>query len=214
MESIPQSPGTVSRILWHFTGGPLWNDGERRQKSSPKPSFQAFANLKSILKSCVLRLGDYKEVIKVRIPERRTYNHITRKTEVHYNVVEELTSSPVCCLADVPIIHLAYLAPRYGEFAIGFHRDSVVLHGFNPVFYALDDAKSVFSIYKGLGQLRGISGEIFKVCCQAFQESAEEFIAANSLKEGPDQTFIEIISEQAGELDKSVRETLDSFENF
>jgi hypothetical protein len=61
------TPGTVSKILWHFTGGPVWNSERKKQSDLAKPSDQAYFNLKSILKSGVLRLGDYKEVVRVRL---------------------------------------------------------------------------------------------------------------------------------------------------
>jgi hypothetical protein len=36
--TMPSSPGTVSKILWHFTGGPRWNEVEKRQEATPKPN--------------------------------------------------------------------------------------------------------------------------------------------------------------------------------
>lgn len=214
MDPVAYTPGTVSRILWHFTGGPLWNDTEHRQSPSPKSANQAFENLKSILKTRELRLGGYKEVIRVRFPEVRKYNPRTEETKILRNVVEELSSSPVCCLADVPIIHLAYLAPRYGKFAIGFHREAVVKHGFNPVLYILDDAESILSTYRGLGQLNNLSGEVFKSCGEVVQESVAEFIAANGRTEKQVLALIKIISQQADFLDESLRGARDSFKNF
>ena len=55
----PGSPGTVSEILWHFAGGPVWNAETKAQDSSPKPASDAYNNLKSILKSRVVRLGSF-----------------------------------------------------------------------------------------------------------------------------------------------------------
>jgi hypothetical protein len=214
MQLARSSPGTVSRILWHFTGGPVWDEDERRQGSSPKPAARAYANLRSILKSSEVRLGGYKELIRVRFAEKRKYNRKTKKVEVLRNVTEELTSSPVCCLADIPIAHLAYVAPRYGKFAIGFHRHAVVRHGFNPVFYALDDARSILSIYRGLAQFDSVGGEIFKVCGGILKESMEDFLVSNALSDSPDLSFLEVIAEQADALDDSLREARSSFEDF
>ena len=64
-----------------------------------------------------------------------------------------LTSDPVCCLADIPIVHLGYHAERYGKIAIGFHRKSAILHGFNPVFYQLHDSPVLLSIYETFAEL-------------------------------------------------------------
>src|SRR5258706_15155704 len=80
------SPGTVSKILWHFTGGPGWNVRANRQNSSPKPAAQAYKNLKSILKSKALHLGGYKEVVKVVLPEHRKIDPKTRKVQILRNV--------------------------------------------------------------------------------------------------------------------------------
>ena len=35
------TPGTVSKILWHFTGGPRWNSELNRQEQEPKPAEEA-----------------------------------------------------------------------------------------------------------------------------------------------------------------------------
>lgn len=214
MDTVVPSPGTVSRILWHFTGGPVWNESERRQGSSPKPAARAYANLRSIIRDCQLRLGEYKEVIRVRFDERRRYNPATKKAEIVRNVTEELTSSPVCCLADVPVIHLSYLAQRYGKLAIGFHRDSVVRHGFNPVFYALDNARSILSIYRGLGQIESIDGEIFRLCGQYTKEAVDDFLSSKGLADKPDDAFLGIIPQQADYLDDSLREARASIGDF
>ncbi len=147
------SPGTVSKILWHFTGGPTWNPKTKRQNAVPKPAADAYANLKSVLQSGELRLGTYKEVVKVIIAERRIFNPETRKAEIKRNVPVEVESSSVCCLADIPAPHLRYHAYRYGRFAIGFHRDAVIRAGFNPVFYTLEDTPVIRSIYEGFSSL-------------------------------------------------------------
>src|SRR6266849_6798210 len=128
--SPPQKPGTVSRILWHFTGGPEWDAERREQKSSPKPHAHAYRNLKSILQTKELRLGDYQEIVKVVIPKRRKFNITRRRTEVERNVRVEVRSAPICCLSDIPAPHLSYHAYRYGKFTIGFHRSSAVTHSF------------------------------------------------------------------------------------
>ena len=75
-----------------------------------------------------------------------------------------MTSAPACCLSDIPIAHLAYHAYRYGKFAVGFHRDSAIKGGFNPVFYTLESTRIIKSVYRAMSYLGGasISG-IFKV---------------------------------------------------
>jgi len=36
------TPGTVSKILWHFTGGPTWNTEKEKQNTTPKPANDAY----------------------------------------------------------------------------------------------------------------------------------------------------------------------------
>ena len=64
-----QPPGTVSKILWHFTGGPRWNPKKKKQYIRLKPSEEAYERLKKILKDCELKVGQHVEVIKLLWPE-------------------------------------------------------------------------------------------------------------------------------------------------
>ena len=89
-------PGTVSKILWHFTGGPTWNEKKKKQNTSPKPSKDAYKNLISILESKELRVGTYKETVKIIIPKRRRFDFKTKQTIIEENVPVEITSSSVC----------------------------------------------------------------------------------------------------------------------
>jgi hypothetical protein len=130
---VAPTPGTVSKILWHFTGGPRWNVVAEQQDARRKPPDAAFDALVAILKSRELRLGQYHEVVRVSVTGR-TYSKESRKFKER-RMLTTLRSAPVCCLADIPIAHLSYHAKRYGKFALGFHRPAVVKHGFNPVLY-------------------------------------------------------------------------------
>lgn len=142
-------PGTVSKILWHFTGGPLWDSVEQKQKKELKPAMAGYNALKSILSSSELRLGSYREVVKVILPQRKKYNLKTKKIEVIKNFPVRIESSSVCCVADIPLQHLSYHANRYGKIAIGFKREAIVRAGFNPVMYTLENTELLNSIYKG-----------------------------------------------------------------
>lgn len=147
------SPGTVSKILWHFTGGPKWDSKAERQKASKKPASAAYNAFCSILKSKQLRLGGYSELARVLIPERRRYDAKTHKSIIEKNITVMVRSAPVCCLADIPIPHLQYHGNRYGRFAVGFHRNAAVAQGFNPVLYTLEDTHVIRSIYRGIVEL-------------------------------------------------------------
>ena len=66
-------------------------------------------------------------------------------------------SPPICCLADIPIMHLGYHAARYGKIAIGFHRDLAIRVQFSPVFYQLRHSGILQSIYEGIAELENAS---------------------------------------------------------
>lgn len=174
MAKAPEiSPGTVSKILWHFTGGPIWNRTTQQQGTAPKAAAKAYANLKSILRSRELRLGQYKESVSVVLPLRRRWDPKQTRVVTERNVAVQITSAAVCCLSDIPAPHLRYHAYRYGKFAIGFHRDAVLKHGFNPVFYTLNDTHVLQSTYEGFSALRFVdpggiaqaAGEIESALC-------------------------------------------------
>ncbi len=152
-KTMNNSPGTVSKILWHFTGGPLWNDKTNKQGKRPKPAKDSYAALKSILSTKLLKVGKYQEVVKTIIPEKREYNITTKKFEIKKNVKAMIKSSRVCCVAEIPIQHLNYHSERYGKIAIGFHRDAVVHAGFNPVLYTLEESFLSKNIHNGYSSI-------------------------------------------------------------
>ncbi len=69
---MSSSPGTVSKILWHFTGGPRWNEAEKRQEAAPKPVDDAYAALVGILSSRTLNLGSYQEVVSIAVSKLKS----------------------------------------------------------------------------------------------------------------------------------------------
>ena len=215
MDIAPEfAPGTVSKILWHFTGGPKWNDKTKRQATTRKPPRDAYTNLRSILESRELRLGSYTETVRVVIPEKKIFNRDTRKFETKRNVPAKIDSAPVCCLSDIPAAHLGYHAYRYGEFAIGFHRKSVLRHGFNPVFYSLEHTGVVRSIYEGFSELEivdpwGITSAAEEIeSAVADIEEEVEIDVSSSLME------IESEAEFLADTVSSARESLREFVAF
>jgi hypothetical protein len=152
------TPGTVSKILWHFTGGPVWDSEKQCQRLRPKDAGAAYTALVSIVRTSTLRLGQYHEMVKARytVPVRDGKGKETRRE------TREVTfqSAPVCCLADIPIAHLAYHSHRYGKFAIGFHRDAIVRHRFSPVFYALHDAAPVQSLRRSISSIESMAEDV------------------------------------------------------
>ncbi len=153
---MPSTPGTVSKILWHFTGGPLWDKATNKQGAKLKSTEDACKALMGILKDKTLRLGGYKEVVKVNVRRVKTFDPATKQVVTNFNVPRTLQSAPVCCLADIPIQHLNYHAERYGKVAIGFHRSAAVRAGFSPVLYQVHTCSVLQDIYNGLSALEGV----------------------------------------------------------
>jgi hypothetical protein len=166
------TPGTVSKILWHFTGGPPWNTDTNCQCASPKPPKAAYQALLSIISSRQLQTGKYKEVVKVLVPKIRKYNIAKKTFEESINSMVDMFSAPVCCLADIPIAHLTYHSQRYGKFAIGFHRDAAVKSGFNPVFYSLHDTNVLREVYEGFAKLRYVDVDAVKSAAEKVTDEA------------------------------------------
>lgn len=155
--NIPSGPaGTVSRILWHFTGGPSWSKRANRQNRRLKPAPKAYENLLKILRSGRLRCGGYRETLTGVIPEvehfkldPQTLEVTSSSKEKNFHVRRE-SSARVCCLAEIPVIHLAVHARRYGKMAIGFHRSSALRNGFNPVLYVPENSHLAVALVEAL----------------------------------------------------------------
>jgi hypothetical protein len=208
-------PGTVSNILWHFTGGPRWNITANRQEEILKPPEDAYKAFLSIMSSKELRIGNYKEVVKVQVPLVKKYNRVTKQHEEHHNVLEQLESSPVCCLADIPIAHLPYHAIRYGKFAIGFRRESAIRAGFNPVFYTLHDTAVANAIYQGLVSLKQI--DTWYIRDQA--SDIESAIDSVQCEHGHDvdvdvSSEVWTIESEADDLESKAESALEEINNF
>ncbi len=208
------SPGTVSKILWHFTGGPTWNSKTKRQNVSPKPAAEAYANLKSILQSRELRLGAYKEVVKVIIAKRRIFDPETRRAEIKKNVPVEIESSSVCCLADIPAPHLRYHAYRYGKCAVGFHRDAVIRAGFNPVFYTLEDTPVIRSIYEGFSSLEFADTSEIRSAASGIESQVSNLEADHDNLDFDVSNELSEIDSGADSLETAVSEAKRSLEDF
>lgn len=149
-----KSPKTHSDILWHFTGGATWNKKTQCQSKRLKPTNQAFEAFIEILKSRTLRVGNYHEIIKCTVPIDKIYNKKSNKIDIVKNRSRTLSTSPVCCVADIQLSELFHHAKRYGKIAIGFKRSSLVKAGFNPVFYTLHDTKIILNLYNAQNTLQ------------------------------------------------------------
>lgn len=115
--------GTVSHILWHFTGG--------SRVGAPKPPEIAVSILKAILASKTVKRGNERETLSLTIPLPPAERGVTWETD------------SVVCLADIPIQLLGYHASHYGKVAIGFKRQSAIESGFSPVLYCSDKSAAM-----------------------------------------------------------------------
>lgn len=169
-------PGTVSKILWHFTGGPLWDSKTNKQLLELKPIQKSYEALCSILESNEIRVGNYAEIVKVIIPFKRIYDIAKEQHIFKENYPLTIKSAPVCCMADIPLQHIAYHSNRYGKIAIGFRRDSVLNAGFNPVMYTLENSDLMKSIYKGYEAVYDLEGNIWNLGneCNELQSNLDE----------------------------------------
>ncbi|MEZ8804262.1 abortive infection system antitoxin AbiGi family protein [Vibrio splendidus] len=204
-------PGTVSKILWHFTGGPLWDSEENKQLKELKPTSCGYDALTSILESRQLRVGSYKEVVKVIIPIKRKYNPTLGKVEEIKNYEAMVSSSPVCCVADIPLQHIAYHSNRYGKIAIGFHRDSIVNASFNPVMYTLDNTELVNSIYKGYSSLSELETREAIRENDSLQYEINDLVFEHDLPHTPDASSVE---NELDYIEKARKITTESYERF
>lgn len=217
IDSPNTSPGTVSKILWHFTGGPVWDAKRKRQQHKPKGAPKAYDNLKSILKSRELRLGGYKEIVRLTLPEVRRWDSTRREIVTQRNVPVVLESSPVCCLSDIPAPHLGYHASRYGKFALGFRRDAVIGAGFNPVFYTLEHTAIIRAIYEGLSSLESVDLGGISTAVYQIQSAADDALMEHDdldLDVSLDVNYIEGEASAAENLVADARQSIADFVAF
>ena len=193
-------PGTVSKILWHFTGGPLWDNQNNKQLKELKPTKKGYDALNSILYTHQIKVGNYAEIVKVIIPSKRIFDPKTEQHILKENYPLTIKSAPVCCIADIPLQHIAYHSNRYGKIAIGFRRDSVLKAGFNPVMYTLENSDLINSIYKGYDAISDIEANIWSLEneCENLQsnlDGLDENIDTSSLYD--EITYLEDSNESA-----------------
>ncbi len=164
--------GTVSKILWHFTGGPSWDAKNNRQYKELKKLDHSFEILKKIIESKQLKLSNYHEIVKVKVP---IYSRdlFSKKKIFERNKETLIKASRICCLADIPIQHLNYHSKRYGKFAIGFHRNSAIRNNFNPVFYTLNNSPVIQSINSGLLKANELNFDEIEDCYDHLIEDVE-----------------------------------------
>ena len=121
---------STSPVLWHFTGGPKWDETTGVLGESIKPENEAYDLLINILLESNLRLSTYREEV--------SYIVATPSPGIG-GVTDTIKLNPVCCLAEIPVHNLKGHSDRYGKFALGFNRSEAMDFGFRPVIYALDD---------------------------------------------------------------------------
>ncbi|MES2138316.1 MAG: abortive infection system antitoxin AbiGi family protein [Bacteroidota bacterium] len=212
-------PGTVSKILWHFTGGPE-RDGSHNQKTQPKDAKVSYEILKLILQSKFLKLSSKEEIIKVIIPKETNFDKIEKKRIVSYNVEKRIKSSKVFCLADIPIQHLEYHAQRYGKIAIGFYRETIIKKEFNPVLYSLQNTSLLNSFYAGFTSISNIDTENIKDEISTIDDDFKDVISEiedNDIELDSDKDISDHISNiesECQDIDNATLRVEQSLEDF
>lgn len=204
-------PGTVSKILWHFTGGPLWDDETNKQLKELKPAVDGYEALRAILASKKLRVGQYHEIVRIIVPEKRLYDLETKKIKILKDHPVTVKSKPVCCVADIPLQHIDYHSNRYGKIAIGFHRESIVKAGFNPVMYTLEDTSLLNSIYQGYSSVDDVYPDSAQSEIEFLQMEIDTLIDDNDLDECVDTSNM---SSELDWIEDAHNKINESFQNF
>ena len=142
---MPSTPGTVSKDSVAFY---WWTAGTRKpnRRTRNQNRLLQLTSVKGILTSKELRLGQKEwvnlEGVAITVLDRGREEFVD---PAYRNA--RFQASPVCCLADIPIMHLAYHSDRYGKFAIGFYRQAIIEAGFSPVLYQLEQSKMLGQLY-------------------------------------------------------------------
>jgi len=150
---MSKSPGTVSKILWHFTGGPGWDAALSKQTSQLKTDELSFNILNAILDSKHLRTSSYSENVQFQHNSEVRKQLDAHSIDVNLFFETQSETKPVVCVADIPIQHLSFHANRYGKFAIGFKRESLIKAGFNPVLYSNSESLVAFDFLQLISDL-------------------------------------------------------------
>jgi hypothetical protein len=215
--------GISSEILWHFTGGPRWNDQAQRQDARPRPPQEAYDALKAILRSKELRVGKYHEVVKVTVPRRERIIGPGDKQRLGppRNVSLVVRTAPVCCVADIPLALLDGHSNRYGRFAIGFRRDALIAAGFNPVFYTLHDRPIIHSLNSAILALYELANQLSVVQGEAEDAAAHAGTLAESTSNddvvdlaSEIQELADTASSDVTDVQKGIKERLDELITF
>lgn len=219
-KTIPKKPKTHSDILWHFTGGPAWNNKDNKQSKKLKTCKNAYETLLKILQSRTLQVGSYHEIIKCKVQDK-SFNKKTNRLDSKQNVLRTIKTSPVCCVADIYRTELFHHAKRYGKFAIGFKRNSLVKARFNPVFYTLHDTEIISNFYNAQNALEqsdcGIEDVISDVESAISEIECDHQSDANSWEPDEDYCSHDIdtsdLSSAAGDMSAYVQEALTDLKN-
>lgn len=209
--AMTSRPGTVSKILWHFTGGPLWDDETNKQLKKLKPAINGYEALKAILDSKELRVGRYHEIVKIIVPKKRQYDLETKKIKILKDYPITVKSKPVCCMADIPLQHIDYHSKRYGKIAIGFRRESIIKAGFNPVMYTLENTSLLNDVYQGYSSVDDVHPDSARSEIESIQTEIETLIEDHNIDEYLDTSTVSC------ELDwiESAHDRInESFENY
>jgi hypothetical protein len=208
-----KQPKTHSDILWHFTGGKTHNIKNHKESKNLKSLKTAFEILKTILKTKNLKVGSYHEYIKCVMPSQQIYNDKNNRLEIKKNVPSVITTSPVCCVADIPLSELFHHGKRYGKIAIGFKRNSLIKAGFNPVFYTLHTTEIIQNFFHTQNSLEQSDFGIEDIV----SDIENEISTLECESCGNEQTFCNVdltaLSDSSSDISAHIDDTLELLSN-
>jgi Putative abortive phage resistance protein AbiGi, antitoxin len=145
----------------------------------------------------------------VRVEKVRTWDRKAKKFRTEHDVMRTLESAPVCCLADIPLMHLAYHAPRYGQFALGFHREAALRARFNPVFYTLHESDVIRGIHEGFAKTKATNVDFTQMLLDEVTTITSE--AQLTEEVGP---YLETLRDDSQDIGKALAMAKTSIEQF
>jgi len=129
--------GFTSGLFWHFTGGPITNIGEIKERENiqgkkRKTTYEATKILLKILESKTLKA--------------------TSEEYLFPNKDESFKTLPFCCVTDIPFKRLHLHGQYYGRVAIGFKPEEIY-DNFYPIRYDNTSDHEYNKIYRTIVKL-------------------------------------------------------------
>jgi len=129
--------GFTSSLFWHFTGGPIINIGDIKDRE----------NLEGIKRRTT------SEATKIILEILKTKKLLATAEEYLFpNQDEKFKTLPFCCLTDIPFKRLHLHGEYYGRVAIGFKHEKIY-ENFYPIRYDNTSDREFNKVHRTIDQL-------------------------------------------------------------